>query len=61
MTKTIAAPNYTPDTLPGRVIRQSQLHINEGGLGLHDHFLTSHAAYMASLSEAQNYISTIHN
>ena len=34
---------------------------NEGGLGLHDHFLTSHAAYIASLSEATSYISAINS
>jgi hypothetical protein len=54
------AHNFTPDSLPDRVKQQSLLHINEGGLGLHDHFLTSHAAYLASLSEAQSYIVTIH-
>jgi len=54
------AHNFTPDSLPDRVKQQSLLHINEGGLSLHDHFLTSHAAYLASLSEAQSYIVTIH-
>ena len=28
-----------------------------GGRGLHDHFLTSHAAYIALISEVQYYLS----
>ena len=52
--------DYTQDNLPERIWKQAQLHINEGGLGLHDHVLTSHAAYLASLTEATPYISNIH-
>ena len=48
-------------TSPQRIKTQSQLHTNEGGLGLHDHFITSHAAYIASLSEATSYISAINS
>jgi len=53
--------DFSNDSLPERIWLQAQLHLNEGGLGLQDHILTSHAAYIASLTEATKYISIIHS
>jgi hypothetical protein len=51
------AHDYDVSTLPDRVWNQAQLHLNEGGLGIHDHHLTSYAAYGAAFTEASAFLS----